>query len=215
MDAHESMDRSADAESRQLAQGNVTLNRESGHPHPDPVEGAETIAPKGPSVAFTVAGITLPISLVLYVISLFMDVTQIARRLEVLGIGRDDIESYRLLTTIESLWNDGQIGLALIIVAFTLVFPIGKFLALGFVMIGRYDDKRATALRWVKNLGQWSMGDVFVVAMMVVIVRVDAAFAQISVKPMPGLWVFAASVILSMIASAALGFHFDRRRPSA
>lgn len=187
------------------------MHGKSGHEDTTPVEVDGTIAPKTRSVAFVLASIVLPVSLILYVTSLFMDVTQIIRRVEVLGLGKDDVDPYRLLTTIEALWNDGQTGLALIIVAFTLVFPIGKYLALGFVMIGRFDGKRATALRWVKNLGQWSMGDVFVVALMVVIVRVDSSFAQISVKPMPGLWVFAASVILAMIASAALGFHFDRR----
>ena len=65
-------------------------------------------------------------------------------------------------------------------------------------------------LLWVKNLGQWSMGDVFVVALMVVIIRFNGSVAEVAVHPLAGLWVFAASVILSMIASALLGF--DRRQ---
>ena len=212
--AGEYTDRSTDAERRQIAQGNVTMHRERGHSHQDGLEVAEgvgTIAPARRSVAYAVAAVVLPVSFVLYVVSLTMYVAQIVRRIEVLGLGRDDVETFRLFDTIESLWTDGQIGLAVIIIAFTLFFPIGKYLALGFVMIGRYDAKRATALRWVKNLGQWSMGDVFVVALLVVIVRVNASFAQIEVEPLAGLWVFASSVILSMVASAALGFHFDRR----
>lgn len=162
------------------------------------------------SIPFVVGAAVLPVSLVLYVSSLFMYVAQMLRRVEVFGLGRTEADAFRLVDTIEDLWRDGQIGLSLVIIAFTLVFPIGKYVALTFVMVGRYDSRRATVLRWVKNLGQWSMGDVFVVALLVVIVRVNNAVAQVEVEPLAGLWVFAASVLLSMVASAALGLHFDR-----
>ena len=202
---------------------------------PSPVGGDGVLAPEGDSGAscaidvphpsgvmtrlrslpYAIAALVLPVSLVLYVTSLFMHVAQMERRMEVFGIGRSDVEAYRLFDTIEQLWNDGQTGLAVIIVAFTLFFPISKYLALGFVMIGRYDAKRRRTLTWVKHFGQWSMGDVFVVALLVVMARVNSGIAQVSVEPLLGIWIFAASVILSMVASGALGLHFDRERTTS
>jgi hypothetical protein len=45
---------------------------------------------------------------------------------------------------------------------------------------------------------------------MVVIIRFNGSIAEILVQPLPGLWVFGSSVLLSMVASALLGF--DRRQ---
>jgi paraquat-inducible protein A len=154
--------------------------------------------------------VLLGISLGLYVTSLTMDVAQVERTTAVFGVGKTDISPYSLLRTIRDLWEDGEWGLSAIITAFTLIFPIGKYLALGYVYAGRSELWRGRMLLWVKNLGQWSMGDVFVVALMVVIIRFNGSVAEVAVRPLAGLWVFAASVILSMIASALLGF--DRRQ---
>lgn len=154
--------------------------------------------------------ILLGISLGLYVASLTMDVAQVERTTAVFGVGKTEITPYSLLRTIRDLWTDGEWGLSAIITAFTLIFPIGKYLAMAYVFLGRSEIWRARLLLWVKNLGQWSMGDVFVVALMVVIIRFNGSIAEILVQPLPGLWVFASSVLLSMVASALLGF--DRRQ---
>ena len=154
--------------------------------------------------------ILLCVSLGLYVVSLTMVVAQVNRTVSLFGVGQTESTPYSLLKTIRDLYTDGQFGLAAIITAFTLIFPIGKYLALAYVYFGNSPRWRGRLLLWVKNLGQWSMGDVFVVALMVVIVRINSSVAEISVEPLPGLWVFAASVLLSMICSSLLGF--DRNR---
>jgi uncharacterized paraquat-inducible protein A len=153
--------------------------------------------------------IILVISLGLYLTSLTMDVARVDRTVAVFGVGQTETTPYSLLRTIRTLHEDGEWGLAAIITAFTLVFPIGKYLALTYVYLGRRERWRSRLLLWVKNVGQWSMGDVFVVALMVVIVRFNGSIAELSVEPLPGLWVFASSVLLSMVATALLGF--DRR----
>lgn len=154
--------------------------------------------------------VILVVSLGLYLTSLSMDVARVERTVAVFGVGKSETTGYSLLRTIQTLYEDGHLGLAAIITSFTLVFPIGKYLALGYVYLGRRERWRQRLLLWVKNLGQWSMGDVFVVALMVVIVRFNGSVAQLSIEPRPGLWVFAGSVLLSMVASALLGF--DRRQ---
>lgn len=153
------------------------------------------------------ASILLTLSAGLYTSSLFMTVFSIERNFKILGMGRVEQESYRLFGAIESLWNEGQPGLAIIITAFSFVFPVAKYLALAFILFAREETWRNRVLTGVKNLGQWSMGDVFVVALMVVIVRVDNGIAQIGVQPHPGLWIFASSVILAMIVSAMLSYE--------
>ena len=159
----------------------------------------------------------LPISAGLYAASLFMNVFMIERSFKILGMGRVEQESYLLFGAIENLWEEGEITLAVIIAAFSFLFPVGKYLALGFVMLARSERHRERVLAWVKNLGQWSMGDVFVVALLVVIVRVDNGIAQIGVTPMAGLWVFAASVLLAMVVTALLAFapRSSEHRPAA
>lgn len=149
----------------------------------------------------------LPVSAALYAWSLFLHFFVVQREFRILGIGKVEQDAYRLFGTIEELWKDGQHTLALIIVAFSFLFPVGKYVALAFVIAARRERARERVLGWVKNLGQWSMGDVFVVAMMVVILRVDNAIAEIGVQPQAGLWVFTASVISAMVVSVLLGFE--------
>jgi uncharacterized paraquat-inducible protein A len=100
--------------------------------------------------------------------------------------------------------------LTVAITAFTIVFPVSKYFGLAYVIWGRNDSVRLRSLRWIKNLGQWSMGDVFVVALLVVILRINTLATSLHVEPRPGLYVFAASVITSMVVSVLLAFEEDR-----
>lgn len=155
----------------------------------------------------------LVISIGLYVTSLSLEVARVDRTSTVFGIAQTQSDPYSLLKTIRDLYRDGHVGLAAIITCFTLIFPIGKYLALSYVYFGRSPRWRHRWLLAVKNLGQWSMGDVFVVALMVVIIRINGNVAQIHVVPLTGLWVFASSVLLSMVASALMGY--DRSQSPA
>jgi paraquat-inducible protein A len=154
--------------------------------------------------------ILLPISLALYLSSLGMDVAEVHKTLKVFGVGRTDVEAMRLLSTIETLYQDGEIFLAIILTAFTLFFPLSKYIALFSIMLSGRARTRGRVLTAVKNLGQWSMGDVFVVALLVVAMRLNSGVAQVQVVVLPGLWVFATSVLLTMVVSALLGFLESR-----
>lgn len=167
------------------------------------------------SPLYTISAALLPASFALYLVSLTMYVAQSVQTVQIFGVAKSTTESFRLLKTIHTLYEDGQVGLSVIITAFTIVFPIGKYFALGYVMLTRRVRARDRVLSWVKNLGQWSMGDVFVVAFLVVLVRINSSIAQIHVEPLAGLWVFTASVLTSMVVSALLGLHYDGRGSSA
>ncbi len=167
-------------------------------------------------LAYRLALVLLPISAVLYFVSLTMDVVVVETTVKLFGIGRTTVDHLRLLTTIESLYKAGEMVLTVLITAFTIVFPVGKYLALAFVMARFGESSSSRVLTWIKNLGQWSMGDVFVVALLVVVLRINSAeqLAHLNVIVQPGLWVFAGSVILAMVVSALLGF-VDAQKPAA
>ena len=159
-----------------------------------------------------VSAVMLPLSLGLYVLSLTMNVAEVHKTLQVFGIGRTDVEAMRLLTTIRDLYREGEVFLAGMITAFTLFFPVSKYLALGYVMWTGHVGRRRAFLTAIKNLGQWSMGDVFVVALLVVTMRLNSGVASVDIVVLPGLWVFAISVLLSMVVSALLGFLYRGQR---
>lgn len=170
------------------------------------------------SSLWKLSALLLPLSLALYLLSLAMDVATSVNTIAVFGVSRSSEEPYRLLSTIRRLYEEREWILAIAITAFTIVFPIAKYVGLAFVMIARGHGARERVLGWIKNWGQWSMGDVFVVALLVVILRINTAGVSLSVRVEPGLYVFAASVILSMIASVLLAIDenaVQRRKDAA
>ena len=162
------------------------------------------------STVFKISAAILPASFALYLVSLTMNVALVRTQLKILGVAKTTDEPVKLLSTIETLYESGDLTLAIIITCFTIVFPIGKYLALGWVMLFDREPLRSRIHTGIKNLGQWSMGDVFVVALLVVIVRINNSVAELHVLPQPGLYVFTASVLTSMVVSVLLSY--DQRR---
>ena len=155
---------------------------------------------------YWISAALLPVSAALYAISLTMNVAMVKTTISVMAISKTSEEPIRLLTTIRTLYERGDWFLVVAITAFTIFFPVSKYLALG-VVLTQHDPTRSRWLTWIKNLGQWSMGDVFVVALVVVIVRINSGFANVAVAVEPGLYVFAASVLTSMFVSTFLAFE--------
>ena len=125
----------------------------------------------------------------------------------------------KLLRTIRELFtgteeSEPDVFLAVCILLFTIGFPISKYVALGLVMAPGARD-RGRVLDWLKNWGQWSMGDVFVVAFMVTFLKINTtvlstsalADIKVHVTVLNGMYVFGAAIILSMIASMLLNRH--------
>ena len=124
-----------------------------------------------------------------------------------------EVRQMKLLQTIRDLWNRHDKFLATCLVMFTIFFPISKYVALiSLLMVAKHSPTHHQVLRWLKNWGQWSMGDVFVVAFLVVYLRINTSvistskLADIAVRVdvEPGMYLFAASVILAMICSMLL-----------
>src|ERR1043166_1315394 len=79
---------------------------------------------------------------------------------------------YSVLKGVDSLWEQGQYLLAAILFFFSIVFPGVKLGGLGLIWDVRLaEERRQIVLRWLGALGRWSMLDVFVVAILIVLVK--------------------------------------------
>ncbi|MDN5869608.1 MAG: paraquat-inducible protein A [Nitrococcus sp.] len=106
--------------------------------------------------------------------------------------------------------HHGDLPIALIIFTASVLVPISKVLALGWLSLSvrrRLPRDRRARLRLyhvVELVGRWSMLDVFVVAILVALLQ---AGALLSITPGPAALAFAGVVIISMLAAMS----FDPR----
>ena len=121
--------------------------------------------------------------------------------------------TFSVSTGILSLADEGQMGLAVIIFIFSIAFPLTKLTTLLVIWYLKMSERsRAFLLKALEHLGKWSMLDVFVVAITIVITKVSH-FAK--ARPEPGIYVFAVSIFLSMLTTLYVGWLAKRRVPSA
>lgn len=121
------------------------------------------------------------------------------------------LEKFYLFANTVSLWSalmqliaEREWGLVLILGLFSVVFPILKIIWL-FVLWNVEPvctDSHRRHLHWLAVFARWSMLDVFVVALLVVSVKLGA-LAQAKVEL--GIYAFAVSVMLTMLLSAWVG----------
>jgi paraquat-inducible protein A len=106
---------------------------------------------------------------------------------------------FSILSGIETLLRDGNRFLAALILAFSVVFPACKLLYLYWIWVRRYsDDERHRKVHMLATVGKWSMLDVFVIAQLVVLLKLGMLA---DARALPGIYLFAASVLLSMFAT--------------
>ncbi len=119
-------------------------------------------------------------------------------------------EDDTIMTGVALFWNDGDYPLAVVIFIASILVPILKLLSLAFLTISVQrrsswqPRQRTTLFRIVDGIGRWSMLDVFVITLTVVLVRFES-LAVITAGP--GTLAFASVVVLTMIAS----MQFDPR----
>jgi paraquat-inducible protein A len=119
-------------------------------------------------------------------------------------------QSDTILSGVAYLWNDGSWGLALIVFIASVAIPLVKLFALSFLLVtvqrgSSWRPRQRTRLfRMIASIGRWSMLDIYVVALLAALVRVQP-LALIDVGP--GAVAFGAMVVLTMFATHA----FDPR----
>jgi paraquat-inducible protein A len=114
------------------------------------------------------------------------------------------------------LYATGSWPLALIVLIASIVIPIGKIVALAFVLITvqrgmtTSNRQRTRLYRIVEFIGRWSMLDVFVDTFVVALVQLSPLMY---VDPGPGVVYFMAVVVLTMFAAQSFDprLIWDRR----
>jgi len=119
-------------------------------------------------------------------------------------------ESDTIMGGVVFLYTSGSWPLALIVLIASVMVPLGKLVALCYLLITmqrgsvKGNQERTRLYRMVEFIGRWSMLDVFVDTFTVALVQLDPLM---SVAPGPGVLFFAAVVVLTMIAAES----FDPR----
>lgn len=109
--------------------------------------------------------------------------------------------TFSVLSGIIQLLKEGQYFLFIIISGFSVIIPLLKITVL-YQLINKKNSNNEHIqkyLHWMHLYGKWSMLDVFVVAVLVVAVKLGAIA---SVEMQYGLYAFAASIILTMYVTA-------------
>ena len=108
------------------------------------------------------------------------------------------------------LYTSGSWPLALIVLIASVMIPLGKIVALGYLLITvqrrsiRNMHDRTRIYELVEFIGRWSMLDVFVDAFIVALIQLQPLM---SVEPGAGVVFFMAVVVLTMLAAQS----FDPR----
>lgn len=119
--------------------------------------------------------------------------------------------TFSVLTGIQNLFIEGHILLGLLIVLFSILFPIFKLLILFRVWFSCMpESKQIFYIRWLEIFGKWSMLDVFVVAITVVMTQISKLA---DANPRIGIYFFCASILITMIVTEIIGKILHQKQP--
>lgn len=112
------------------------------------------------------------------------------------------------------LLRESDVLLFVIVAGFSMVFPTIKLLVAGWVWarVDATSPRGHRAVWWMEALGKWSMVDVFVVALIVVAVKVSLV-TDVGVHA--GVYVFAGAVAMSIALMAWIGRALRRSETAA
>ncbi|MFO1005409.1 MAG: paraquat-inducible protein A [Planctomycetaceae bacterium] len=124
-------------------------------------------------------------------------------RIEQLG----RVHESSLLQGVRALLSEGELFVGVIVLLFSIIFPVVKLSAIVFLCQSRWQMQarhRAITYRAVEHLGRWGMLDVLLVAVMVAFIKLGGL---VSFTAGPGVVLFAMFVVLSVCASLAFDPH--------
>ncbi len=120
--------------------------------------------------------------------------------LPVLEVSRfGGITEYSILDGIVALWRGGNLGVALVILVFSVIFPLAKLAAILFASLGpEHSAGRRRLAGLALTLGKYSMLDVFVVALLILVFKLGG---MIEARVAGGLYLFVLAIALTTLAN--------------
>jgi paraquat-inducible protein A len=119
-------------------------------------------------------------------------------------------EKISLIKSIKLLYENNDYFLAGIILLFTILFPISKYIFMTLILLTKDINMRKYVNNKLKKLGKWSMVDVFVISLLVVIIKLGKGF--FTIKMNAGTIFFAMSVITSIIVNSMIEKYYVHER---
>lgn len=105
-----------------------------------------------------------------------------------------------------NLYESGMLGLAALVFVVSVLVPIVKIVVMLYLLLLRRFSPFSNLtdhklLRFVERIGPWSMLDVFLIAVLVALVKLQD---MARVEPGPGIIAFAGVVVLTLVASQVM-----------
>jgi paraquat-inducible protein A len=149
----------------------------------------------------------------LVLVALVLNVAAIVLPFMDMRRGLGSTHTYSLPHSVRLLWDSKLYVLAVVVVAFSIVFPFVKLAVLAAILRGKMSERRTRALlSFVERFGKWSMLDVFLVSLMLALANDQLL---VSASPRVGILCFTCAITLSMVTSAWMQASLDRRPISA
>ena len=109
---------------------------------------------------------------------------------------------YSVIAGVISLLEQREYLLGFVLFFFSVVFPIVKLVSLAYLWVAPLKAaQRESVLHWLGLLGKWSMLDVFIVAILIVLVKMGPLA---SIEPRTGVYFFCAAIVASMLSTMAV-----------
>ena len=111
-----------------------------------------------------------------------------------------------LINTIQELWQDERLLVALLILVFSIGIPITKFILVTIAYIKKHSALEKTIYNIIGAIGKWSMADVFVVAIFLAVLSTNQA--ETATQQQIALFGFKLDLLISSETVSALGDGF-------
>ena len=117
--------------------------------------------------------------------------------------------TFSVLTGIVSLWTEGYYILGLVVLLFSVIFPILKLVMLFSLWFRNLTaQQRQSYVHWLAIMGKWSMLDVFVVAITIVVAKISN-FANAQARM--GIYFFGISIVLAILATMRMEYFIKKQ----
>lgn len=128
------------------------------------------------------------------------------------GIGPFTIKSdyVYISTSFNYFFEKGELFVGLLLLFFTIIFPILKYVFLFLTLFGRQMPRHGAVATTLEIINKWSMLDVFVVAVLILNMKFDSDI--IVSKLEAGTTLFAMSVVLLMTSSFITKKMIDKKQ---
>lgn len=117
-----------------------------------------------------------------------------------------------LFSSFRYFFGQGEVFIGLLLLVFTIIFPIIKYIFLLATLLGRKLRQHHRLHTVLDLVNKWAMPDVFVVALIILNMKFDSRI--IISRLQPGTTLFAISVVLLMVCSFITGKYVIPGRTS-